>query len=139
MCQDGAFVIDSVSFYPSKALGTELTAEADWKRRGLYIGPQFDTLDVGVQEELERFLQERGINESLALFVPEFAEYKEQKVCIPGEAGLCRADCACRSTCSGSRTSSRSSTSRRARSDDDDDDDDTAAVVICVTPPRSRV
>jgi Mitochondrial glycoprotein len=35
---------------------------------------------VGVQEEFEKFLQERGINESLALFIPEYAEYKEQKV-----------------------------------------------------------
>lgn len=81
MCQDGAFVIDNVSFYPTAALGTELTAEADWKRRGMYIGPQFDTLDVGVQEEIEKYLAERGMNESLALFIPEFAEFKEQKVC----------------------------------------------------------
>jgi complement component 1 Q subcomponent-binding protein len=35
---------------------------------------------VGVQEEFEKFLQERGINESLALFIPEYAEYKEQQV-----------------------------------------------------------
>lgn len=41
---------------------------------------QFDTLDVGVQEEFEKFLQERGVNESLALFIPEYAESKEQKV-----------------------------------------------------------
>lgn len=41
---------------------------------------QFDTLDVTVQEEFEKFLQERGINESLAVFIPEYAEYKEQKV-----------------------------------------------------------
>jgi complement component 1 Q subcomponent-binding protein len=80
MCQEGTFIIDNLSFYPSAELGTELTAEADWKRRGLYIGPQFETLDVGVQEEFERFLQERGINEALALFVPEYAEHKEQTV-----------------------------------------------------------
>jgi complement component 1 Q subcomponent-binding protein len=86
VCQEGAFTIDNVSFYPTAALGTELTAEADWKRRGLYIGPQFDTLDVGVQEELEKFLAERGINESLALFIPEFAEHKEQKVRVSRRA-----------------------------------------------------
>lgn len=40
MCQDGHFIIDSISFYRDSQLGTELTAEADWKRRGLYIGPQ---------------------------------------------------------------------------------------------------
>ena len=41
---------------------------------------QFDTLDVAVQEEFEKFLAERGINESLAVFIPEYAEHKEQRV-----------------------------------------------------------
>lgn len=80
MCQEGTFILDNISFYADGKLGTELTADADWKRRGLYIGPQFDTLDIGVQEEFEKFLQERGINESLALFIPEYSESKEQKV-----------------------------------------------------------
>lgn len=79
MCQDGAFIVDNISYYPDAQLGTELTAEADWKRRGLYIGPQFETLDVSVQEEFEKFLQERGINEHLALFIPDYSELKEQK------------------------------------------------------------
>ena len=39
MCQEGAFVIDNISYYGDAKVGTELTAEADWKRRGLYIGP----------------------------------------------------------------------------------------------------
>ncbi|KAJ8516846.1 hypothetical protein ONZ45_g5914 [Pleurotus djamor] len=78
MCQDGHFIVDSISFYRDSKVGTELTAEADWKRRGLYIGPQFDTLDVSVQEEFEKYLQERGVNEALALFIPEYAEHKEQ-------------------------------------------------------------
>jgi complement component 1 Q subcomponent-binding protein len=79
VCQDGQFMVDNISYYSDARLGTELTAEADWKRRGLYIGPQFDTLDAGVQEEFEKFMQERGINESLALFIPEYSEYKEQQ------------------------------------------------------------
>jgi complement component 1 Q subcomponent-binding protein len=33
-----------------------------------------------LQEEFEKFLQERGINESLALFIPEYCEHKEQQV-----------------------------------------------------------
>lgn len=40
MCQEGHFVIENISFYDDTKLGTELTAEADWKRRGLYLGPQ---------------------------------------------------------------------------------------------------
>ncbi|KZT69088.1 mitochondrial glyco protein [Daedalea quercina L-15889] len=79
LCQDGAFLIDNISFYNDAAVGTELTAESDWKRRGLYIGPQFDTLDVAVQEEFEQWLKERGINDDLATFIPEYAEWKEQK------------------------------------------------------------
>jgi len=79
MCQEGHFVIENISFYEDAKLGTDLTAEADWKRRGLYIGPQFDTLDVAVQEEFEKYLQERGINSSVASFIPEYAAHKEQQ------------------------------------------------------------
>ncbi|KAF5369087.1 hypothetical protein D9758_002909 [Tetrapyrgos nigripes] len=77
-CQEGQFMLENVSFYRDAKLATELTAEADWKRRGLYMGPQFDTLDIAVQEEFEKFLQERGVNETVALFIPDYAEHKEQ-------------------------------------------------------------
>ncbi|KAF8878169.1 mitochondrial glycoprotein [Gymnopilus junonius] len=77
--QDGQFIIENVSFYDDAKTGTELTADADWNRRGLYIGPQFDTLDSGLQEEFDKFLQERGINEAVAAFIPEYAAYKEQQ------------------------------------------------------------
>ncbi len=33
-------MIDNISFYSDSKIGTDITAEADWKRRGLYIGPQ---------------------------------------------------------------------------------------------------
>ena len=40
VCQEGAFIVDAISFYKDAKIGTELSADADWKRRGLYIGPQ---------------------------------------------------------------------------------------------------
>ena len=40
VAQDGAFIVDNISFYQDAKLATEVTAEADWLRRGLYIGPQ---------------------------------------------------------------------------------------------------
>ena len=40
VCQEGAFVVENVSYYADASVGVELTPEADWKRRGLYIGPQ---------------------------------------------------------------------------------------------------
>ncbi|KAG6872487.1 hypothetical protein C0995_009349 [Termitomyces sp. Mi166 len=79
LAQEGHFVVENVAFYKDSKLGTELTAEADWKRRGVYLGPQFETLDVGVQEEIEKYLAERGVDETAALFIPEYAEYKEQR------------------------------------------------------------
>jgi len=79
LAQEGAFVIENIAYYKDASLATDLTAEADWKRRGLYIGPQFDHLDVGVQEEFEKFLDERGVNSTVALFVPEYAAHKEQR------------------------------------------------------------
>jgi len=79
VCQQGTFLVDNISFYPDGKLGTDLTAEADWRRRGLYIGPSFDTLDAGVQEEVEKWLAARGVDETMASFIPEYAEFKEQK------------------------------------------------------------
>merc|ERR1712130_761289 len=65
--QDGQFMIENITFYRDDALATELTADADWTRRGLYIGPQFETLDENVQAQFESFLAERGIASILAL------------------------------------------------------------------------
>jgi len=79
-CQDGQFVIESIAFYEDTKTGTELSAEADWKRRGLYLGPTFSSLDEGLQDEFEKYLQERGIVETVASFIPEYSAYKEQQV-----------------------------------------------------------
>lgn len=40
VAEDGNFAVDNVSYYADAKLAGELSAEADWKRRGLYIGPQ---------------------------------------------------------------------------------------------------
>ncbi|KAG8895624.1 Mitochondrial acidic protein mam33 [Tulasnella sp. 403] len=79
VAEEGNFAIDNVSYYVDAKLATELTAEADWRRRGLYIGPQFDHLDVGVQEAFEKYLEERDIGPTLATFIPDYAEFREQK------------------------------------------------------------
>ncbi|KAH8804123.1 hypothetical protein DL96DRAFT_1632093, partial [Flagelloscypha sp. PMI_526] len=49
--QDGGFIIENISFYNDAKLGTDVTAEADLQRRGLYIGPEFETLDPAMPEE----------------------------------------------------------------------------------------
>ncbi|TIB05138.1 hypothetical protein E3P96_01389 [Wallemia ichthyophaga] len=77
--QNESILIDNISFYKDSKLATQLTADADWERRGLYIGPVFEHLDLDVQGEFQNYLAERGIDERLATFVPEYAVYKEQK------------------------------------------------------------
>ncbi|BGO91157.1 hypothetical protein NBRC10512_005749 [Rhodotorula toruloides] len=79
VAQDGMFTINNISFYPDADLALGMSSEDDWKRQGLYMGPAFDNLDEAVQTEFEEYLEERGINSSLALLIPDLAEWKEQK------------------------------------------------------------
>ena len=77
--QDGEIVIDNVYYFADAALADAKTAELDWKRRNLYEGPPFGNLDEDLQVLLERYLDERGINTALALWVPEYIDFKEQR------------------------------------------------------------
>lgn len=79
IAQDGMIVIDNVFYHRTARLATEDSVEADWERRGSYGGPPFGNLDEDLQVIMERFLDERGINTALALFVPDYIDYKEQK------------------------------------------------------------
>lgn len=79
LVEEDEFVIDNISFYKDEKVAEDMSAEGDWKRRGIYIGPRFDHLDVAVQTEFEHFLEERDVNEALASFIPMYCEYKEQK------------------------------------------------------------
>lgn len=77
--QDGDVVIDSVFFFQDAELADAKTAELDWKRRNLYQGPPFGNLDEDLQMLLERYLDERGVNTALAMWVPEYIDFKEQR------------------------------------------------------------
>ena len=77
--QDGEIVIDNVYYFKDAALADAKTAELDWKRRNLYEGPPFGNLDEDLQVLLERYLDERGVNTALALWVPEYIDFKEQR------------------------------------------------------------
>ncbi|KAG1437931.1 hypothetical protein G6F56_012862 [Rhizopus delemar] len=79
VAQDGEIAIESVMYYKDNKLANDQSAESDWQRRGLYIGPQFAELDESLQQLYERYLEERGIDSALANFLPDYVEYKEQK------------------------------------------------------------
>ena len=77
--QDGEIVIDNVYYFKNTELADAKTAELDWKRRNLYEGPPFGNLDEDLQVLLERYLDERGVNTALAMWVPEYIDFKEQR------------------------------------------------------------
>lgn len=77
--QDGELSIDNIAYYKDKEMATRIDADADFQRRGFYLGPQFDTLDDAVQNQWHQFWAERGIDANMALFIPNYAEYKEQR------------------------------------------------------------
>ncbi len=79
IAQDGQIIIDNVYYYKEASLAHAKTADVAHNRQELYVGPPFGNLDEDLQVVLERYLDERGINTALALFVPDYIDTKEQK------------------------------------------------------------
>ena len=72
-------MIENAYYFAKAELAEGKTAEQDYVRRGLYSGPPFGNLDEDLQVLLERYIEERGVNTALALWVPDYVDYKEQK------------------------------------------------------------
>lgn len=79
VAQDGMVVIDNVYYHADPAMADADTPEAAFARKSSYSGPPFGNLDEDLQVLLERYLDERGINTALALFVPDYIDFKEQR------------------------------------------------------------
>jgi complement component 1 Q subcomponent-binding protein len=74
---ESIFVIDNVAF--ESAPVEKETAQSEYESRSRYSGPPWQQLDEDLQLLMERYLEERGINTALAVFIPDYAELKEQK------------------------------------------------------------
>jgi complement component 1 Q subcomponent-binding protein len=77
--QDGDIIIEDVAHFANSELADPKTAEQNWSRQALYTGPHFNQLDEDLQILLEKFIEERGINTRMALFIPDYIDHKEQK------------------------------------------------------------
>jgi complement component 1 Q subcomponent-binding protein, mitochondrial len=77
--QDGNHMIENVYYYADPSFAYAKTPESIHGRQDLYSGPPFANLDENLQLLLERYLDERGINTALAIFVPDYIDMKEQK------------------------------------------------------------
>ncbi|KAJ6489958.1 regulatory protein suaprga1 [Mycena sanguinolenta] len=78
-CANDSFQVASWGFFTSARIGQDLSIESDFARRTIYTGPLFETLDTELQGHFEEFLRERGIDQNLAAFIPEYAQWKEQQ------------------------------------------------------------
>ncbi|KAF2144639.1 uncharacterized protein K452DRAFT_266620 [Aplosporella prunicola CBS 121167] len=79
VAQDSSFTISNVHYYADAENADPKTADKDYARRNLYPGPMFGNLDEDLQILLEEYLEERGVDTRMALFIPDYIDYKEQK------------------------------------------------------------
>ncbi len=89
VAQDGTIEIENLSFFPKESLLEAQSTKDASEARSLYAGPPVDELDPELQQMLQQYLEERGIDEELASFLPEYMEYKEQKEYVKWLEGWC--------------------------------------------------
>lgn len=76
--QDGNIVVENLYYYANAKLARAESPEAAQQRADVYPGPPFGSLDEDLQVLMERFLEERGVTQALAVFVPDYVDVKEQ-------------------------------------------------------------
>ena len=86
--QDGSVIVDNLYYFADKSLAHGETGEAAHRAQGVYAGPPFGSLDEDLQILMERFLEERGVTQALAVFVPDYMDVKEQKEYLSWLEGL---------------------------------------------------
>ena len=79
IAQDGLMMIDNVHYYKDARLVEPKTSEQETASAKSYTGPPFGNLDEDLQVLFEKYLDERGVNTTMALFVPEYIDFKEQR------------------------------------------------------------
>lgn len=77
--QDGTVVVENLFFYEDAKVAKVDNPEAAQRRADVYPGPPFGSLDEDLQVLMERFLEERGVTQALAVFVPDYVDVKEQR------------------------------------------------------------
>ncbi len=77
--QDGNIAVENLYYFNDANLAHGKTADVAHAAQDIYPGPPFGSLDEDLQILLERYLEERGITQALAVFVPDYMDVKEQK------------------------------------------------------------
>ncbi|GMM34287.1 Mam33 protein [Saccharomycopsis crataegensis] len=76
---DCSMYVESVTPYADSKLALSESAESETVRQITYHGPPFSNLDESLQESIESYIKDLGVDESLGDFVISYSEYKENK------------------------------------------------------------
>ncbi|GAW13397.1 hypothetical protein ANO14919_027820 [Xylariales sp. No.14919] len=77
--QEGSIFVENFFYYKDPNIAHSTSPEAVHSAEDVYAGPPFGSLDDDLQLLLERYLEERGISQAMALFVPDYMDVKEQR------------------------------------------------------------
>lgn len=79
VAEDGDIQILRIYHYLKKEWANAKTAEQNYAHKAMYTGPPYGNLDEDLQRLVEDYLRERGMNTTLAQWVPEYVDFKEQR------------------------------------------------------------
>ncbi|KAI1756257.1 mitochondrial glycoprotein [Xylaria castorea] len=79
LAQEGSILIENFFYYKDAKMAHSSSAEAIHNAEDVYPGPPFTTLDEDLQLMMERYLEERGVTQAMAVFIPDYMDVKEQR------------------------------------------------------------
>ncbi|KAH8167172.1 hypothetical protein CIB48_g1076 [Xylaria polymorpha] len=79
VAQDGSILIENLYYYKDAKMAHSSSPEAVHGAEDAFAGPPFASLDEDLQLMVERYLEERGIAQAMAIFVPDYLDVKEQR------------------------------------------------------------
>ncbi|PVU89971.1 hypothetical protein BB560_002617 [Smittium megazygosporum] len=75
---EGSIEINQISVANNYKPGLDIDIQGEMSRQSIYFGPNFSELSENLKEAVEAFLDDRGINTGLSVFMQDYIEYKEQ-------------------------------------------------------------
>ena len=76
---EGELVLDGIAFHHDAAVARDMTPEGLSKKDKSYGGPTIAELNGELVESFISYLEERGVNDSFAEFIEEYAFWMEQQ------------------------------------------------------------
>jgi complement component 1 Q subcomponent-binding protein len=75
--EDSNIYVVNLDYFADAKLALPSSIEQEKKNASIYTGPAFNTLEEDLQQYLDSYLKERGIDDAMANFVTTYSEYKE--------------------------------------------------------------